>query len=447
MTALLSLTSALVLAQAPAPYAPPVEDPALAPVEAPRVVLEGWEEAFARLAARSTDERAAAANVERAEGRVRQSLAALLPQARLTAGVAYDLLNPDVAPNGIGAGARGAAAPTTPVGTAAVSLAQALVDVGAWKSLDASEAARDASLARLDDVRRRVTQVLARALVAVVGAERRAELNRVGLRLALEEAAMTERTAQLGAATQLDVVRVRQDLELARGTVVAGDEQLRRAREVLGILLGERGEVGVRPGLDLAGLVADARARCPALGSPQERPDLVAARRELDAARAAERAATWGYAPTLGLASTLSAYTTDPGPGRFASWSIAAVLAVPLWEGGLRGGLVREREGAVASAAASLDDATREAATEVDRARRAVGVAERLLVAAAEARSLAEKTDQLTRRSFEIGRATSLELVQTAVALRQADLTLATREYELVQARLDAVLTEATCRF
>lgn len=47
-------------------------------------------------------------------------------------------------------------------------------------------------------------------------------------------------------------------------------------------------------------------------------------------------------------------------------------------------------------------------------ARRGVEVAEGLVRAAAEARELAERTDALTRRSFEIGQASSLELVQTA---------------------------------
>ena len=44
-----------------------------------------------------------------------------------------------------------------------------------------------------------------------------------------------------------------------------------------------------------------------------------------------------------------------------------------------------------------------------------------------------------------MGRGSSLELVQSAQALRQADVVLATREFELVQARLDSLLTEASC--
>ena len=72
-------------------------------------------------------------------------------------------------------------------------------------------------------------------------------------------------------------------------------------------------------------------------------------------------------------------------------------------------------------------------------------MAEALVKTAIESRDLAERTDQLTRRAFEVGRGSSLELVQSAAALRQAELTLVLREFELVQARLDAFLTEARC--
>jgi hypothetical protein len=106
---------------------------------------------------------------------------------------------------------------------------------------------------------------------------------------------------------------------------------------------------------------------------------------------------------------------------------------------------VTEREGVESQAEQASESTRRQAEVEVLRSRRGAGVAEALAKTAAEARSLAERMDQLTRRSFEVGRASSLELVQSAAALRQAELTLTLREFELVQARLDAFLTEATC--
>jgi outer membrane protein TolC len=409
-----------------------------------------WDEALSLVKQRSTDLDSARAGVERAEGRWRQALALLLPNARATAGVAVDVLNPDnsVLPGSgavIPASASSSRKPTAPLGAATVSLTQSVVDVGAWRGVSSAEAAQHGAEASLQDVRRRLTLGLARALVAVVSAERAAELNRLGLRQALERAALVQRTLELGAATQLDFARTRQDVEVARQSLIAGDEQLRRAREALGLALGSDQAVGVTQSFQLQGLVAETQADCAPIKSVSERADLLAASSQLESARDSRRQAAAGYLPTVGLSSSALAYTTEPGPGRVAGWNISALLTVPIWEGGLRRGLISERAGLERQAADTLELTRRSVELEVTRTRRGVEVAEALVKTTAEGRALAEQTDQLTRRSFEIGRSGSLELVQSAAALRQAELALALREYELVQARLDAFLTEARC--
>lgn len=421
----------------------------LAPVPPASKQVERWEDALVLLKERNTDLESAEGNVERAQGRWRQALSSLLPNARASAGVAIDALHPDTpvltsgAPvsTGTGTGRQ----PTAPLASGTVSLSQSVVDISAWRGLSSAEASQRSAEASLQDVQRRLTLGLSRTLVAVISAERAAELNRLGLRQALERAALVQRTLELGAGTQLDLARTRQDVEVARQSLISGDEQLRRTREALGLALGIPEGVGVSPNFQLQGLVAQTQAGCAPLKSVDERPDLVAANAQLESSRDSRRQASAGYLPTLGVTSNLLAYTTEPGPGRVSTWNIAAVLSVPIWEGGLRGGLIRERTGVEKQAEASLERTRRDVQQEVARARRGVEVAEALVKAAAEARALAEQTDQLTRRSFEIGRSTSLELVQSAAALRQAELALALREFELVQARLDAFLTEARC--
>ncbi|MCY1017583.1 TolC family protein [Pyxidicoccus sp. MSG2] len=424
---------------------PKVEDAMLTPVPpAPRWV-KTWDEALALVRERSTDLRGAEAGVERASGRWRQALSSLLPNARAQAGVAHDLLNPDV-PSGVNPGAAGdGRTATTPVGTLTATLTQSVVDLSAWRGLSSTRAAEKSAVASLQDVRRRLTLGLARTLVATVAAERAAEINRVNLRQALERAALTQRSFELGAGNQLDVVRVNQDVAVARGALVAGDEQLRQAREALGFALGFGQAMGVDPAFNLQGLVDQTRKECSALDGLDSRPDLVAAKAQVESARESKRQAAAGYLPTLGVSSTLYGLTTSPGLGHFATWNVAAVLSVPLWEGGGREGLVRERAGVETQAAAALESARRDVELEVAQARRGVDVAEALVKTASESRDLAERTDRLTRRAFEVGRGSSLELVQSASALRQAELTLVLREFESVQARLDAFLTEARC--
>ncbi|RKG57739.1 TolC family protein [Corallococcus sp. AB011P] len=423
----------------------------LTPVPPAPEQVKTWDDALTRVRQRSTDLRNAEAGVSRAQGRWRQSLGLLLPNARATAGVGVDVLHPDV-PSAAGGGfvggsntGTGVAGPSAPLGTVSASLTQSIIDVGAWRGLSSAKSSESASVANLQDVQRRLTQGLAQVLVATVAAERAAEINRVGLRQALERQSITQRSFELGAGTQLDVVRVSQDVAVARQALVAGDEQLRRTRESLGLSLGEDHGVGVNPAFNLGGLVEQTRQQCAPLQDLANRPDLVAQRANVDAARESRRQASAGYLPTLGLSSTLVGFTTDPGFGRFATWNVSAVLSVPLWEGGQREGLVRERKGIEEQTAQSLEATRRNVGVEVSRARRGVEVAEALLKTAAESLELADRTDRLTRRAFEVGRGSSLELVQSGAALRQAQLALVLREFELVQARLDAFLTEARC--
>ncbi|WP_164017974.1 TolC family protein, partial [Pyxidicoccus trucidator] len=172
---------------------PKVEDAMLTPVPpAPRLV-KTWDEALTLVLERSTDLRSVEAGVQRASGRWRQALSALLPNARAQASVAIDVLNPDtpaVTNPGTGAGTSGRT-PTAPLGTVTATLTQSVVDLGAWRGLSSARAAETGAVASLQDARRRLTLGLAQVLVATVAAERAAEINRVGLQRALEREALT----------------------------------------------------------------------------------------------------------------------------------------------------------------------------------------------------------------------------------------------------------------
>jgi outer membrane protein TolC len=415
----------------------------LAPVAGAAMRIQTWQQAKALLASSSTDLRKAEAALVRAEALWRQAMASLYPTARMTVGAAFDLDHPDTAP-GVPPIVDGRK-PTAPVGTASVTVSQRLIDVASWRGRDAAESGRRGTEWLVLDVRRRIAQRLARTLVAVVAAERVSELTRVGLRQSLERAALSQRTFELGRATELDVLRARQDVTQARAALIAGDEQLRGAREALGAALSVDEAVGVSPELQLDGVVAELRAQCRPLAPSERRADEEAALTAVTAARQRSAQARAGKLPTLEVASNLFALTTDPGPGRLASWSITAVLSVPIWEGGLRSAQVKERVALEADAQAAAQEVQRAARFERSKAHRGEEVAASLLTVATEARALAERLDVMTRRSFEIGRATSLELVQSAQTLRQADLALALRQFEWIQARLDALLTEARC--
>lgn len=424
----------------PKPFAAAIDDPMLAPIAPATRTLAGWDEAHALLATHATALLRAGAAVARADAGVRQARATLYPTARATAEAELDVLHPGTAP---GVPTTADTTPTSPLVSIALTATQPLIDVPARHARAAARAERTAATLDRADAERQVAQRAARAVVAVALAERIAELNRVGLRQALERAALSRRTRELGAATELDTVRVEQDVAVARAALIAGDEQVRTAREALGLALGVGGDVGVAPAAATALGAAIARTCRPLAG--EARADVAAARAGIAAARARTSQVRAGYLPSLDLSTSLFAYTADPAPGKLGAWTVAAVLSVPLWEGGLRAGLIAEREAAVADAVAVAADVERAAATEIAQAGRGEAVGEALVGAAAEAARLAARVDAMTRRSFEIGRATSLELVQSAAALRQAEVALALREFERLRAQVDRLLSEARC--
>ena len=447
--------------EVPAPVQFQVSDPLLAPVPPAPVQVSSWDEALALLKQRSTDLRTALARVESAAGQWRIALAALLPSLTGTVTTQYNVLDPDSATfigggtGGIGGGLGGGTGtggddgprPTSPLVLGTLGASLPLLDLPAITALGTAREARRTAALSLAETRRQLTGALAQGLVLVSARERLSEVSRVNLRTALERQALAQRRLELGAGTRLDVVRVQQDAERARTLVVTNDEQLRQARESLGLALGTPGAVGLARGVKLETLLEHARRDCRQLEDLTRRADLAAARSRLIVAERQVTEVKRQYAPTLELSSTAVAFTVEEGFAEVPVWNVGAALVLPFWEGGAREGQLRRTRAEVEVARQDVVALERNVTVEVAQARRAVEVAAATRDIASRERGLAEENDRLTRRSFEVGTGTSLELIQTAAALRQAELELVVREFELEQARVQAFLSEAACEW
>ncbi|MFY0526062.1 TolC family protein [Archangium gephyra] len=434
------------------PFQPEVSDPMLEPVPPAPVQVGSWDEALELLRQRSTDLRIALAQVESAAGLRRVALAGLLPTVGGSAGVQYNVLDPatpfiggGIGGGGIGAGGGDGPLPTAPLGTVTVTASVPLLDWGAIQSLRSAGASRRAAELSLEETRRQLTGELARTLARVASAERISEVNRVNLRAALERLALAQRRLELGAGTQLDVIRLRQDAESARSSVVSGDNSLMQARDTLALILGQEQPVGLARNVSLEELLKQGQQECRSLPSLEERPDLAAARAQVEAAGHDVAAAQAQYLPTLEAQSTVVGFTVDPGFARVPVWNIGAVLTLPFYEGGARGGRVRQARAQEETARQEVVERRRGASVEVRQVRREVDVARAEQEIATRARELAAENDRLTRRAFEVGAGTSQDLVVSAAALRQAELNLVVSELQLFQARIEAFLVEAAC--
>jgi outer membrane protein TolC len=440
------------LPQGPIPIPPPpdVNDPMLAPVPPAPQNIASWDEALAFVKARSTDLRIARLETDRAAAQSRIALAALLPSINGTTTATHNFItNQTVQIGSTGPGGTPTFTPiSTPIenfATGGGSLVQPLVNVRLWYARGTALEAEKVTQLQLADAQRTISLNVANAIVGVVTAERIAELNRIGFRSALERLDLTRRKRALGAANGLDVVRAQQDVESARATLVTGDESLRQAREALGLALGIPHQVGVPKGIKIDGLEAEALRSCKPAPSLDDRPDVAAARQNVYIAHRNINDVWYQFLPTVNAQSAVATTTINTGAAPNTTWNIQAVLSVPLWDGGARYGNLRDTRAQESEAQMRLEALRRSAAVQIEQARRNVEVSETSQKVAEDARALAAETDRLTQVGYAAGQGTSLELVTAAAALRQADINLALKQFALVQARILAVLSLATC--
>jgi outer membrane protein TolC len=430
------------------PPPPEVTDPMLAPVPPAPRILASWQEAMSLLRARSTDLRLALDAVLQAEAQTRIALAQYLPTITASGGYAHNFITKAVTgiqinpTTGLPAATQRVPIPSTYSGQFTVT--QDVINVQELDQISISALNEDAARLSVDDTKRTLALSVANQIVAVVTAERDAEINRVGLRVALEQAEITNRKRSLGAANGLDAVRAQQNVSNARATLVTGDESLRETREALGLALGVAEETGVSPTVDVTGLAMDAAATCRSVSGVDERPDVASARTKLEVAKRNLTNVWYTFLPTLTATSNVTGSSIS-GTGPNPTWSILASVQVPIWDGGIRYGNLRNARAAEDIATQQLEALRRQAIIQVEQAHRQLYVAQESARVSNDQRDLAAQNDQMTQLAYQTGQGTSLELVTASEAHRQAELNYALAEFNVVKARLLAMLALATC--
>ncbi len=438
------------------PPPPPVQDPMLVPVPAAKRIISSWQEAQGFLLARSTNLRTALDQVLQAEGQTMVAFAQYLPAFGGCAGgssappgcangaFTHQLITRTTVQHVTGEPASSVVpVPNTLTGT--LTLSQDIINLQEFDQISINELMESSSRMTVEDTRRTLDLSLANQIVAVVTAERSAEINRVGLRVALEQLALTRRKEALGAATGLDEVRADQNAENARAALVAGDEALRQACEGLGLILGLPEETGVTREMDVNGVADGALRSCRPVSTIDQRPDIAAARKNLEVAKRNLRNTWYSFVPALTGQSALNLTTAANAGYPNPTWSIGAVLSVPLFDGGTRLGNIKSQRALEDIAAQTLEGLRRQAIIQVEQAQRGIGVAEVTSRVAVRQRDLAARNDAMTQFLWGRGQGTSIDLVTASEAHRQAELNLALAEFGVVKARLAAVMALSTC--
>ncbi|HVJ22101.1 MAG TPA: TolC family protein, partial [Polyangiaceae bacterium] len=131
--------------------------------------------------------------------------------------------------------------------------------------------------------------------------------------------------------------------------------------------------------------------------------------------------------------------------GNHLTWSIGGVLNWELYDGGLRYGQRQVNEADVRIAREGYTEAKRQAEIEVEQTTRGIVVSEQNLAVSARGREIAAETARLAKVAYLNGSGTAFDLVDTARRLREAELDLAIKEFEVMRARIAALLALASC--
>jgi len=302
--------------------------------------------------------------------------------------------------------------------------------------------ARDqAALARLntDEMRRQIIGAVARAYVTVLAQRRLIDVQERARNNAAAHVDFAAGRFARGAGSRLDLLRARQ----AAAVIDTQRESLRlglaRAREALGVLLGEEGEVDLPEDTLVAWPKAEA-TEVQGAASLRRRKDIAVAERKLAYLKRSLQDDWTDYAPAL--TAIAQPFHQNPATLTQPEWGWAAylVLGVPLYDGGARYGAATERRALLRQAEIALEGLERQVRSEVRVATQALERSRATLGAARESARIAREALQLADKAWRAGATTNFEVLDAEVRLRDAETVVSQAEDSVRQSEVELKL-------
>lgn len=302
----------------------------------------------------------------------------------------------------------------------------------------ATNQARDqVDIARLSatDVRRQVAVAAAQAYLAVLVQRRQVEVNEHARDAAKAHLDYSSRRLASGAGSRLNEVRAAQEVSADEARLENSRLAVRRAQEALGVLLGANNpiDVGDAPTLELPD-IGDESAWMNARTDIQ----FLSAQR-----RAADRVVKDSFKDFWPTASASFDPQLIAPAGLFQpskTWRLTISLSQPIYEGGLRHGVLRQRQVTFDLATLALSAQEIQARSEVRLAKESVDSYERALASAQLSAQQANEVVRITTAAFEAGATTNLEVIDAQRSARDAEATATIAEDAARRARLDLLV-------
>lgn len=286
-----------------------------------------------------------------------------------------------------------------------------------------------------DEVRRQVAVATAGAYLAIIAQRRQVEVNERAKETAQAHLEYAQARLEGGVGSKLNELRAAQEVATSDVLLESARLGVRRAQEALGVLTAADAPVdaGAEPAFEMPAVPAGE-------GWLRGRTDVRLFTAQRDAAERVFRDSRKDWIPT-GTISFDPQYITPAGlfqPSR--TWRGVLQFAVPLFDGGQRRAVARQREVAVEAAALVLTDAELRARADLRTARAAVESTDRALASARLAAQHAADVLRITDIAYRAGATTNIEVIDAQRRARDADTAAAQAEDRLRQARLDLLV-------
>jgi outer membrane protein TolC len=251
-----------------------------------------------------------------------------------------------------------------------------------------------------------------------------------------------------GLATPVDVNRAQVQVLAQRQRVSALSAELAKQKIDLARLIGVSTATVFELGEPLAFSVLAAPGLEEALAQAAQRAEIKAAEAEVRAAEQLLAAARAQRIPTAGVTADVGVNKSNPTPAQ-VTYSLAAVVRIPVWEGGRVGGETRLAEATLALRQAELDNLRGNVEAEVRRVfLDLTAAAEQVEVAQANLRVTTENLT-LTRQRFDAGLGDNLSVVlaQESVAVAEQARITAVHAHNLGRLLLARLIGRAATEY
>ena len=420
-------------APAPVPLAPSTPAPQasvmapLPPIPTPAPVGQSvtFDEAIRIALERHPDAARAAQAILRAEALLQGARSVFLPQVNGT--VTTTILNE----------ARGFEGQITQPQTQSSFGAQGVFPVlAASRWAQAAQARDQVGIARIgaEETRRQIALAVSQAYLAVFAQRRQVAVNTRALENGRAHLSYASARLQAGAGSRLNELRAAQESSTDEVLLEASLLALRRTQEALGVLLvaNEPVDAAAEPVFELPGELPSTWL--------SGRVDVRLSDANLSAAERVRRDSWKDWVPN-GTASFQPQYVTPAGLFQPANtWAAVVQFAVPIFDGGQRRSLARQRDVNVELARIDRADLERTIRSEERISRDAVQSTARALDSARRAAAQADEVVRITDIAFRAGATTNLEVIDAQRRARDAETAAAVAEDRSRQARLDLLV-------